>query len=530
MMPRLGEDVSTTALDVAILGGGFAGNLLARQLVRRHPELRIGLFEKDTERSYKVGESTVELGSHYFIRRLGLQRYLYDEHLPKNGLRYFFDDPERSTPVDGMSEIGSWNLPFHPAFQIDRARIEEDLFQMNLRAGVDARCGTRVERLELGEAGAPHRFETEGRGERERFEARWIVDATGRQGLVARSKGLRTREEGHQVAGVWARFENVRDVDELGDDAYRKRVRHTCRSLSTLHFCYRGYWIWVIPLRGGLTSVGVVGDPARNDKHLRTLAGFQEFLRGHRALAQLLEDAKPVDVGAFARLAFGTERFVDGADRFALVGDAASFTDPLYSPGTDFIALENDFVCDLIAREHEGGEDPKDRAALYDEFLQFRHDAALCLYRDQYPVIGSAELMRLKWDFDLGCYYNLWVAPYMQGQYLDERWLRRELRQKRFVLQALANFAELFTHVGRELEARGQYHRANRGEFTYGLEHIDFVEEVGLPRTRRQGLEATGRIFNSVRKRALALLGQEVGELPLTAFMVPRPLWEAPTE
>ena len=48
-------------LDVAIIGGGLAGNLLARQLLRTRPELSVGLFERETGTSYKVGEASVEI-------------------------------------------------------------------------------------------------------------------------------------------------------------------------------------------------------------------------------------------------------------------------------------------------------------------------------------------------------------------------------------------------------------------------------------------------------------------------------------
>ncbi|MCH8891620.1 MAG: tryptophan 7-halogenase [Myxococcales bacterium] len=109
-------------LDVAIVGGGLAGNLLARQLHRTAPELRVGLFERSTQPSYKVGEAVVEIAANYLIRKQGLSQYLYENQLPKNGLRYFFDDAERSTALEDMSEIGPINLPFHPGFQIDRAR------------------------------------------------------------------------------------------------------------------------------------------------------------------------------------------------------------------------------------------------------------------------------------------------------------------------------------------------------------------------------------------------------------------------
>ncbi len=58
----------TRSIDVAILGGGLVGNLLARQLRRHSPELSVAMFERDTERTYKVGESTVEIAANYLSR------------------------------------------------------------------------------------------------------------------------------------------------------------------------------------------------------------------------------------------------------------------------------------------------------------------------------------------------------------------------------------------------------------------------------------------------------------------------------
>jgi len=230
-------------LDVAILGGGFAGNLLARQLRRSAPDLSVGLFERSHERSYKVGESTVEIASNYLIRRQGLSRYLYEHQLPKNGLRYFFDGPGRDSELEDMSEVGTVNLPFHPAFQIDRARMETDLLDMNRADGVRVQTGVRVGGIEIGENGDAHSFDASGDSGTTRYRARWLVDAAGRTGLVARTRNLRQREPIHHVGSVWGRFEGVADADSLGSEDFRSRVRHTHRELSTLHFCYPGYWI-----------------------------------------------------------------------------------------------------------------------------------------------------------------------------------------------------------------------------------------------------------------------------------------------
>jgi flavin-dependent dehydrogenase len=505
-------------LDVAVLGGGLAGNLLARQLVRRMPGLRVAMFERSLERSYKVGESTVEIASHYLVRRLGLSRYLYEQHLPKNGIRYFFDSPERDLPLEEMSELGTINLPFHPTFQIDRARMEADLLDMNAKDGVDVRLGAEVAEVELAEAGdGPHTLVLAGG---ERATARWLVDAGGREGFLARRLDWRVPEVEHRMGSAWARFEGVADIDALGSDEFHARVRHTSRHLSTLHFHYPGYWIWVIPLGFGITSVGVTGVPVR-EASLRTPEGLRRFLLEHGAMRELLADAKALDFGSLARIAYGTKRFFDPR-RIAVIGEAATAADPLYSPGSDFIALENDFVTELVAREETGDAEASRlrRTEIFDDFMAFRHQSVMRLYRGLYGMLGSFELMRLKWDFDIASYHNLWVSPYMTDMLTDTEFVRRQVRQQRFVLGVLDNFRGLFERLEKELVAKGAYHRKNRGMFSWGLENIDFLPQIGLPRSREETLAQAARTFNIVRRDACALLGQEPGEpWPLQAFV-----------
>jgi flavin-dependent dehydrogenase len=346
------------------------------------------------------------------------------------------------------------------------------------------------------------------------------VDAGGREGFLARRLDWRVPEGEHKMASAWARFENVADIDALGGEAFHARVRHTSRHLSTLHFLYAGYWTWVIPLGFGIVSVGVTGVPVR-EARLRTPEGLRAFLDQHASMRELLGDAKALDFGSLARIAYGTKRFFDSR-RIALIGEAATAADPLYSPGSDFIALENDFVTDLVAREQAGESEAElaRRFDLYDRFMAFRHEAVMRLYRGLYGMLGSYELMRLKWDFDIGSYHNLWVAPYMTDQLTDLGFLTRQLRQQRFVLGVLDNFRGLFQKLERELLARGAYHRRNSGVFSYGLENIDFLPEIGLPRSREATLAQAARTFEGVRRSAAALVGEAPGEpWPLQAFV-----------
>ncbi|MBX3272336.1 MAG: tryptophan 7-halogenase [Sandaracinaceae bacterium] len=501
-------------VDVAILGGGLAGNLLARQLRREVPGASVMVIEQSHERGWKVGESTVEIAAHYLGVKLGLSTYLYDQHLPKNGLRFFFDTDRRDATLTQMSEVGTDRPPPTPSFQLDRARIEQDLLRMNTEDGVDVRVGAPARNLDLD----ARTFALEG----ETIGARWIVDGTGRASTIARMRDLRLPMEAvHPIASVWGRYEGVRDFDDVPDRAWRARSRYVARSLSTNHFMYPGYWIWFIPLGRGVTSVGIVGEKHVFKRGSRTPEGFLSLVREHGAPAAMMEGARPLDLEGFTQLAYATKRFFHGGERWALLGDAGAFHDPFYSPGSDFISLECDFTTDLIRREL-AGEDVTDRARTYDAFMQFRYDATLLLYKDLYPCFGCYDLMRVKLNFDLGCYYNLWLDPIVKGEHLDEKFLMSELARGPETLAALEHFSKLFQRAREHLVATGAYYEKNLGEYNVGVDCLrHWLEEVGTPRKRRQIRERTEEVFNYGRREALKLLGEDDGKTLRLDELVP---------
>lgn len=496
------------AVDVAILGGGLAGNLLARQLRRDLPQLSVAVFERDVERSYKVGESSVEIAAHYWVRRLGLASYLHSEHLPKNGLRFFFDDEKKSLPLERMSELGVNGLPPYLSFQLDRARLEADLMRMNQALGADVRVGAKVSDLVLGADGARHTFAVEDDEARTEWSARWVIDATGRESMVARQLDLRVPEKSHRIASSWGRFEGVEDMDDRPlAPAWRGRVNDTCRMLSTNHFNYPGYWIWFIPLREGLTSVGVVQEARLWHPSRHKLDGLMAFLNEHEAVRSLLPRARAIDVMAFTQLAYRTKRFFS-TDRWALIGDAAAFTDPFYSPGSDFIGTECDFVTDLIRREI-AGEAMAEPVRLFDEYMQYRFDTTLAVYDQLYPTFGSYELFRAKAYFDTGTYYNLLFDAFHKDEHLDFKHLRQTLRRRQGAMEMMTSVAKSFATAADEMQKRGTYYRKNADHYEVdGREAFGAIAKVGHPRSRRE----IGQRTAVVLERAEELLRQALDD------------------
>ena len=174
-------------------------------------------------------------------------------------------------------------------------------------------------------------------------------------------------------------------------------------------------------------------------QELRKKEGFLSFLADHQAVWSLLAQAELVDIGSYGQLAYSTQLYFS-KDRWGLTGEAAVFTDPFYSPGSDFIALENDFLTDLISRDDQGTSPAQlgERAELYNQYMCFRYEASMLLYRDLYSLLGSFDLLRLKWQLDFALYYHVWLSQYMQDLHLNAEFLRRQLKERGLIFELLS--------------------------------------------------------------------------------------------
>lgn len=490
--------------DVIILGAGLAGSTLARHLGLAHPELSVLCLESASEVSdRKVGESTVEVASHYLVRRLGLGAYLYQHQLPKNGLRFFFDSEAKDLPLEQMSEIGSDHLPFHPSFQLERTSLERDLIRMNRDAGVEVRQGAKVVDVQI-DGASQHTVRYEERGEAGEATCRWVIDATGRRQLLLRKLKVPIHKETRLSTGAaWGRYRGVADLDATGSDAWRARVRYTSRHLSTNHLMYDGYWIWFIPLAGDLMSVGVVFDKDRVSGP-RTQEQFETFLRSHRAVGDLLRGSTAEDFQAYAHLPYWSDTYFS-TDRWAVTGEAGAFVDPFYSPGSDFIATSNELIVAMIESEI-AGEGFDERVAVSNQFFQFKYESTLGIYQDMYPLFGSFEVFRLKYMLDFNNYYNLIVAPFMANKIRDLGWLREELAVSDRICQGVLAIGKHLGAMSEHVRARGEYFARNEGHFSNALIGVEQLEPRLGPHLdgalRRAEVDlAFGSVFSSVIAR-----------------------------
>ena len=402
------------------MGGGLAGLTLALQLRRQDPTLSIRVIERRAhpvpEAAFKVGESTVEIGAHYFAEVLGLREHLNAEHIRKFGFRFFFSDG--SERIDRCTELGVSRLLPTPSWQIDRGRFENFLGEQARAQGIEFVDGASVRGIELGEDDAPHRVRYV-QGDREHaVTARWLVDAAGRAGLLKRKQGL-ARANAHDVNSCWWRVEGLLQPNDWSQDAeWLQRCDPPDRWRSTNHLCGEGYWVWMIPLGSNTHSIGIVADEARHplaglNSHDKAMA----WLRAHQPqLVALLDrpEHRLLDFMFLRHFSHDCEQVYSG-QRWAITGEAGLFLDPFYSPGSDFIAISNAYVADLIGKDR-AGQPFAPYATIYQQLLRSFYDNTMKLYLGQYALFGNARLMPLKVLWDYTYYWALLAPLYISGR------------------------------------------------------------------------------------------------------------------
>lgn len=402
--------------DVVVIGGAFSGAASALLLKRLMPDARVLLVERLARFDRKVGEATVEISSYFLHHVLGLYDYLSRHQLPKHGLRFWFTDRSDRRLAE-MSEVGGADLPLLGSFQLDRAALDDHLLQQAGLEGAEVWREARLETLELGWPQSSAVIAMAGR--RRQVKARWIVDASGRDGWIATRTGRRRFFDSLPTAAIWARWRNVADMDAADGRLFdRRRVLAPARRLATNHFMGYGWWCWVIPLRGGETSIGVVYDKSLVDPRAGgdgPRAAYQRFVAAQPGLRELIADAEmdPDDFKLRDRLPYTVDRYCDKG--WALVGDAASFLDPFYSPGLDHASMSVFATTRLIGQELAGqlpGQALDDAVAAHNgRFTTSLPRWLEAIYVDKYEIMGDAELMRCSFLVDTSLYYLQVVGP-----------------------------------------------------------------------------------------------------------------------
>jgi flavin-dependent dehydrogenase len=360
--------------DVAIVGGGPAGATVGTFLARRGR--RVVLFEKARHPRFHIGESLLpqnlpileRLGVAEQVASIGVYKPGAELISPDHDARQWFRFGEALRPA-----------PDH-AYQVERAKFDEILLRNARESGVSVRedCAVTSADFDPDEC----RLTYEENGQSGTCRARFVIDASGRDGFLGRKIAERRRNRSHNSAAMFAHFENV-------------PASIWTRPGNILIFWFEHGWMWFIPLQSGLTSVGAVCMP----DYLKTRRGSLEdfFLDTLRLCPKAWDGVRDARVASPVRGAgnysYKAER--PFGDRYLLLGDAYAFVDPVFSSGV-YIAMSSAEMA----------------AASVDESLK-RPDRTQTILR-KYQRRADMTIERFSWfiyRFNTSTMRNIFMAP-----------------------------------------------------------------------------------------------------------------------
>jgi len=309
--------------DVLVIGGGPAGATVSALLAERGRH--VVLVEKEHHPRFHIGESLLPLNLPLF-ERLGVGEEIERIGMPKHGVE--FVSPAHDRPVT-LSFADALDKSFPSAYQVRRSEFDHILFRNAVRKGATAIEGCRVTAVEFHSGGALVRARQEDGGER-RWQAKFVVDASGRDTFLANRLATKRRNRKHNSAAIFGHFAGATRLPGKEEG-----------NISIFWFDHG--WFWFIPLTDGTTSIGAVCWPYyMKSRKTDTTQFLRDTIALCPALSERLRDAKLVSpVTATGNYSYNGER-TSGAG-YLMLGDAFAFIDPVFSTGV-FLAMYGAFV------------------------------------------------------------------------------------------------------------------------------------------------------------------------------------------
>jgi len=322
---RAGPAAAGAALncDVLVVGGGPAGSTIAALLAEQGRDVVV--VEKARHPRFHIGESLLPANAALF-ERLGVRDQVEAIGMQKYGVEFVSPDHEHRQFIE-FGEAWDKSMPY--AWQVRRSELDELLFRDAARKGARTFEGERVREVVFGADDATVQVEADD-GSRRTWRARFVVDASGRDTLLANQFRCKEKNSRHNSSALYGHFTGA------------ERLPGKLEGNITIFWFAHG-WFWLIPLADGTTSVGAVCWPYYLKSRTKPLPDFfRDTIALCPELDRRLAGAKLVDERVYATGNYSYSSARSSGERYLMIGDAYAFVDPVFSSGV-YLAMQSAF-------------------------------------------------------------------------------------------------------------------------------------------------------------------------------------------
>jgi flavin-dependent dehydrogenase len=324
--------------DVVIIGAGPSGAIAASILVQKG--WRVLVIERETFPRFSIGESLLPQCMAFLeeadmldavqsqAEALGFQ-YKNGAAFYRNGEHSNFDFSKKFSAGAGTT------------FQVKRANFDKVLADRAEEIGADIRYKHEVTAVDFNDNAAIVSVKNE--QESLQFEAKFILDASGYGRVLPKLLSLELPSTLSDRRAVFCHLE-----DGIIDERYDRD-----KILISVHPKMNDVWYWLIPFSDGTVSFGVVGDVKYFDHSKTDETVLDDFLSQEPYLTNLLKQAKKITpVRSLQGYSSDVTRLY--GDRFALLGNAGEFLDPVFSSGVTIAMYSSSLAANLLDKQLSG--------------------------------------------------------------------------------------------------------------------------------------------------------------------------------
>lgn len=375
--------------DVAIVGSGFSGSLLA--MIARRLDLSVVLLERASHPRFAIGESSTplanllleQIATNYDLPRLrplcewGSWQKAYPKVACglKRGFTFYHHEFEEPWVRRDNNELLVAASPHDQVADTHWYRGDFDHFLVREAQALGAEYRDHTQLTSASQWNGSLRLE----GRALKVTARFVVDASGPRGFLHRALQLPTSEFPALPAihGLYTHFSGVRRWDEL----YPRTDAPYPPDDAAVHHVFPGGWIWVLRFNNGLTSAGA----ALMNSDLK--GGWENLLERLPGVRMQFAEARPVMPFVDAASLPFRSGVVSGPN-WALMPSAAGFIDPLLSTGFPLTLLGVQRLGETLKQL----KDPIDALQQYERQTLRELDRAARLIAALYPNMNRPQV------------------------------------------------------------------------------------------------------------------------------------------